>query len=270
MHNTKSSQETRETLSLGETLLYSDNEEDQSVFSRLEDESNKPECRKPFIKKVYSIFIAHVVASVLISGFMILTDDVHNWIKMTIKYSYAFKLALLIYIILSVLIILNESTRKKTPWNHVVIASLTLIGSYLSTIRLLKENNNNINAVLVAALVTIASIPLFSLLAKSIKYDFNHLHKLAVISLLISCAVQYFYAAAYDECVHNAISLGTLVIIFISRAQFIIGGRHISEQLAPDDYITGAYINLYFLTHCLNSVYLYFVTLGLSSVHLYD
>jgi len=207
---------------------------------------SSPEIRAAFVRKVYTILLAQIFATVLFGGLLSQSETAVSWVQ---SHVWSFFVPM---VGAFVNLFLLYWKRHSHPWNFVLLSTFTLMEAF-SLGMLVTFYDNNI--VLQALLITLGVFIGLTLFTLQSKYDFEGMGPFLFGALIAFCMtgfVQLFFPFGKTMDLIYAIGGCLLFSGYIVYDTYIINAR-----LSPDEYIMGAI-----------SLYLDFINLFLSILRL--
>lgn len=200
--------------------------------------------RSGFIRKVYSIFSAQMMCTILITGVIMnnlsLKDYLFRNFKMFMISSYLLSTGVI------VALVSNPELRYRKPYNFLMLALHTVMQSITVGIFSSAINPRLVCLGTVHTLATFLAITLYSFQPNA-KYDltpFGNVLLTGSTSLFVGTLLNFFLKMPFLD---NLIS-GALAVLCASYMAFdtqkIVGGRHHKYQYSQKEYILAA-LNLY-------------------------
>jgi len=205
-----------------------------------------PEIRQAFVRKVYSILLCQIFATVIVGGFLSQSSSAVSWVQSHIWSFYVPLFGTLVNLGLL------YWKRHSHPWNYVLLSSFTLMEAF--TLGIVVAFYDNI-IVLQALLITLGVFIGLTVFTFQSKYDFEGMGPFlfgALIALCMTGFVQLFIP--FGKTMDLIYAIGGCLIFsgYIVYDTYIINAK-----LSPDEFIMGAI-----------SLYLDFINLFLSILRL--
>ncbi|KAJ7647191.1 glutamate binding protein [Roridomyces roridus] len=205
-----------------------------------------PEIRAAFVRKVYSILVCQIFATVVVGGFLSQSQSTVAWVQNNV---WAFYLPLFGTLVNLGLL---HWKRHHVPWNFALLSTFTLMESFTLGIVMAFYDNKIILQALIITLGVFIGLTLFTLQSK---YDFDGMGPFLFAGLIALCmtgVVGIFFPFSKTMDLIYAIG-GTLLFSgYIVYDTFLINAR-----LSYDEYIMASI-----------SLYLDFINLFLSILRL--
>ncbi|KAJ7342424.1 UPF0005-domain-containing protein [Mycena albidolilacea] len=190
---------------------------------------SSPQIQKAFIRKVYSILLSQIFATVIVVGVISQSKSLSEWV---INHLWAFLVSLVAALVNLGLL---HWKRHSHPWNFVLLSTFTLLEAYTIGFAVTFYENGVVFQALVITLAVFIGLTLFTLQSKVLLFLFA-----ALIVLLATSAV-HFLVAPFNR---------TLDIVYTLAGCLVFSGcvvydtYRINRKLSPDEFISGA-ISLY-------------------------
>ncbi|KAJ7703036.1 inhibitor of apoptosis-promoting Bax1-domain-containing protein [Mycena rosella] len=194
---------------------------------------SSPEIRNAFVRKVYSILLCQILATVIVGGFLSQSTSAVTWVQSHIWSFYVPLFGTLVNLGLL------YWKRHSHPWNFVLLSTFTLMEAF--TLGIVVAFYDNI-IVLQALLITLGVFIGLTIFTFQSKYDFEGMGPFLFGALLALCMtgfVQLFIP--FGKTMDLIYAIGGCLIFsgYIVYDTYIINAR-----LSPDEFIMGA-ISLY-------------------------
>ncbi|KAJ6561001.1 glutamate binding protein [Mycena sp. CBHHK59/15] len=193
-----------------------------------------PEIRKAFIRKVYTILLSQILATVVVAGSLSQSAPALDWVM---HHIWAFFVPLGGTIVNLGLLYWKRHTH---PWNFVLLSTFTLMEAFTLGIAVAFYDNM---VVLQALLITLAVFIGLTLFTFQSKYDFSGMGPFLFAALIVLCmtSIVHWVVVPFSK---------TTDIVFTVAGCLVFSGcvvydtYRINKKLSPDEYIMGA-ISLY-------------------------
>ncbi|KAF8210446.1 inhibitor of apoptosis-promoting Bax1-domain-containing protein [Mycena galopus ATCC 62051] len=207
---------------------------------------SSPEIRNAFVRKVYTILLCQIFATVLVGGGLHLTPGVVGWVQ---THVWSFYLPLFGTLVNLGLLYWKRHTH---PWNFVLLSTFTLLEAF--TLGIVVAFYDNV-LVLQALLITLGVFIGLTLFTFQSKYDFEGLGPWLFGGLIALCMTGFVgIIIPFNQTMDLIYAIGGCLLF----SGYIVYDTYlINAKLSPDEYIMGAI-----------SLYLDFINLFLSILRL--
>ncbi|KAJ7924974.1 UPF0005-domain-containing protein [Mycena leptocephala] len=207
---------------------------------------SSPEIRNAFVRKVYTILLCQIFATVLVGGILYASEGVVTWVQ---THVWAFYLPLFGTLVNLGLLYWK---RHSHPWNFVLLATFTAMEAF--TLGVVVAFYNNV-IVLQALLITLGVFIGLTLFTFQSKYDFEGMGPWLFGGLIALCMTGFVgMIIPFNQTMDLIYAIGGCLIF----SGYIVYDTYlINAKLSPDEYIMGAV-----------SLYLDFINLFLSILRL--
>ncbi|KAJ7175019.1 inhibitor of apoptosis-promoting Bax1-domain-containing protein [Mycena crocata] len=193
-----------------------------------------PQVRKAFIRKVYTILLTQILATVLVGGFFSQSKPTLEWVT---SHLWAFFVPLGGTIVNLGLLYWKRHTH---PWNLILLSTFTIAEAFTLGIAVAFYDNM---VVLQALLITLAVFIGLTLFTLQSKYDFSGMGPFLFAALIVLCmtSVVHFLVAPFNRAMDVLFTVGGCIVF---SACVVYDTYRINRRLSPDEFIMGA-ISLY-------------------------
>ncbi|SPP88083.1 protein lifeguard 1 [Drosophila guanche] len=202
---------------------------------------NDDSIRRGFIRKVYLILMAQLVATFGAVSIFVFNDNVKMY---ALQNGWVFWLALLLMVATLLGLVCSESLRRQTPQNFIFLGGFTVAQSLLLGVSACRFASTE---VLMAVGITAAVCLALTLFAMQTKYDFTMmgglLITLLVILLIFGLVAVFVGGSMLITLIYASASALLFSMYLIYDTQLMMGGRH-RYSISPEEYIFAA-LNLY-------------------------
>jgi len=207
---------------------------------------SSPEIRNAFVRKVYTILLCQIFATVVVGGILSQSTDAVTWVQSHIWSFYIPMFGTLVNLGLL------YWKRHSHPWNFVLLSTFTLMEAF--TLGIVVAFYDNL-IVLQALLITLGVFIGLTIFTFQSKYDFEGMGPFlfgGLVALCMTGFVQLFIP--FNKTIDLIYAIGGCLIFsgYIVYDTYIINAK-----LSPDEFIMGAI-----------SLYLDFINLFLSILRL--
>ncbi|KAJ6533095.1 UPF0005-domain-containing protein [Mycena capillaripes] len=195
---------------------------------------SSPQIRKAFIRKVYTILLSQIFATVVVAGFLSQSKPVLDWV---INHLWAFFVPLVGTMVNLGLLYWK---RHSHPWNFVLMGTFTLLEAYTLGIAVAFYENG---VVLQALLITLAVFVGLTVFTLQSKYDFSGMGPFIFAALIVLCttSIVHFLVAPFNRTLDIVYTVSGCIVF---SACVVYDTYCINRRLSPDEFIMGA-ISLY-------------------------
>ncbi|KAF8145391.1 UPF0005-domain-containing protein [Mycena galopus ATCC 62051] len=195
---------------------------------------SSPQIRKAFIRKVYSILLSQIFATVLVAGFVSQSKPVSEWVMIHL---WAFFVPLVGTLVNLGLLLWK---RHSHPWNFLLLFTFTLLEAYTIGFAVAFYENGVILQALTITLVVFIGLTLFTLQSK---YDFDGMlpFLFAGLIVLVTTSVVHTFVAPFNRTLDIVYTVGGCLIF---SGCVVYDTYRINRRLSPDEFISGS-ISLY-------------------------
>eukprot|EP01038_Epipyxis_sp_PR26KG_P008480 gene8480-11463_t len=200
--------------------------------------------RLGFIRKVYSIFIAQMSTTAVITYFMMNFPNLTNIFHQNIQI-FSIGSFVLSTLIVS-LLVSTPNLRYTTPTNFILLGIHTILQSILVGSFASVYNPTSVYVGALHTLIALSSITLYSFQPNP-KYDLTTFGYVLFTSLMTLLGGAILSIFVHIPLLNNLVSIGFAVVFalyILHDTQKIIGGTHIKNKFSSKEYILAA-LNLY-------------------------
>ncbi|KAJ6489852.1 UPF0005-domain-containing protein [Mycena sanguinolenta] len=195
---------------------------------------SSPQIRKAFIRKVYSILLSQMLATVLVAAYVSQSKAVFDWVM---NHLWAFFVPLGGTLVnLGVL----HWKRHSHPLNFVLLSTFTLLEAYTIGFAVAFYENAVVLRALMITLAVFIGLTLFTLQSK---YDFDGMLPFLFAALIVLCttSVVHILVAPFNRTLDI---IYTVAGCLIFSACIVYDTYRINRRLSPDEFISGS-VSLY-------------------------
>ncbi|XP_022216944.1 protein lifeguard 1 [Drosophila obscura] len=196
--------------------------------------------RRGFIRKVYLILMAQLVATFGVVSIFVFNDNVKMY---ALQNGWVFWSALLLMLATLLGLVCSQSLRRQTPMNFIFLGGFTVAQSLLLGVSACRFGPME---VLMAVGITAAVCLALTLFAMQTKYDFTMMGGLLItllVILLIFGFVAVFVGGSMLTLIYASAGALLFSMYLIYDTQLMMGGQH-RYSISPEEYIFAA-LNLY-------------------------
>ncbi|KAJ7485866.1 UPF0005-domain-containing protein [Mycena latifolia] len=193
-----------------------------------------PQIRKAFIRKVYTILLSQILATVAVAGFFSQSTATLAWVQ---NHLWAFFIPLVGAFVNMGLLYWKRHTH---PWNLVLLSTFTLAEAFTLGIAVAFYDNMVVLHALVITMAVFVGLTLFTFQSK---YDFSGMAPFLFAALIVLCttAAVHILVAPFTHTLDVIYTVGGCVVF---SACVVYDTYRINKRLSPDEFIMGA-ISLY-------------------------
>ncbi|KAJ7785202.1 UPF0005-domain-containing protein [Mycena maculata] len=193
-----------------------------------------PQIRKAFIRKVYTILLCQISATVVVAGFFSQSELALEWVKnhlwvffVTIAGTFV-NLGLLFW------------KRHTHPWNLLLMSTFTVAEALTLGLAVAFYENTVVLQALLITLTVFVGLTLFTLQSK---YDFGGMGPFLFAVLLVLCMTSFMHlvVAPFSRVLDMAYTVCGCIIF---GAFVVYDTYRINARLSPDEFVMGA-LSLY-------------------------
>ncbi|KAJ7841743.1 UPF0005-domain-containing protein [Mycena olivaceomarginata] len=222
-----------------EPLLADSSHNAGSVFDQPEVDDLPDDFKKAFIRKVYSILLSQIFATVIVVGVISQSKPLSEWV---INHLRAFFVPLVAALVNLGLL---HWKRHSHPWNFVLLSTFTLLEAYTIGFAVTFYENGVVFQALVITLAVFIGLTLFTLQSKrnacapdlSLIDTYLIPFLFAALIVLLATSAVHFLVAPFNR---------TLDIVYTLAGCLVFSGcvvydtYRINRKLSPDEFISGA------------------------------
>ncbi|KAJ7780501.1 glutamate binding protein [Mycena maculata] len=192
-----------------------------------------PEIRRAFVRKVYSILLSQIFATVVVGGILSQSSDAVTWVQ---GHIWSFYVPLFGTIVNLGLLYWKRHTH---PWNFVLLSTFTLMEAFTLGIVVAMYDNR---IVLQALLITLGVFIGLTVFTFQSKYDFEGMGPFLFGGLIALCMTGFVgLIFPFSQTMDLIYAIGGCLIF----SGYIVYDTYlINAKLSPDEFIMGA-ISLY-------------------------
>ncbi|KAF7316558.1 hypothetical protein MIND_00175100 [Mycena indigotica] len=193
-----------------------------------------PQIRKAFVRKVYSILMIQIFATIIIAGTVSQSSQAIDWVMNHLW-------ALFVPAILALVnLILLQWKRHLHPLNLVLLSTFTLLEAYVVGIAVAHYDNQIILQALGITLAVFLALTVFTFQSK---YDFAGWGPflLSAIIVFITTSFVHLLVAPFT---HTTDVVITVCGCLVFSAFIVYDTYNVNKRLSPDEFIAGA-VSLY-------------------------
>ncbi|CAL8108958.1 unnamed protein product [Calicophoron daubneyi] len=206
--------------------------------------------RRGFIRKVFLLLAAQMVATVGIVCIFMFVTPFKIWIQ---QHAWFYYLSYAVFIVTYILFGCFSECRRRYPLNILCLVFFTLILSYLAGCIAAFHDTE---AVLIAFALTVVMCLALCLFAVQTRIDFTTCSGLLFVLCLaffltgLACLIVYVVSGPSRvlDAVFGGLVLLVLGLMLVISMQEIVGGK--SVEMSPEEYVYGAmqlYVNIIFM-----------------------
>ncbi|KAJ7670573.1 inhibitor of apoptosis-promoting Bax1-domain-containing protein [Mycena polygramma] len=186
-----------------------------------------------FIRKVYTILLVQILATVIVSGALSQSKSTLEWVT---NHLWAFFVPLAGTLVNLGLLYWK---RHSHPWNFVLMGTFTLLEAYTLGIAVaFYENSVVLHALMITSAVFIG-LTAFTLQSK---YDFSGMAPFVFSSLIVLCTASFLHLLVpFNRTLDIVYTVGGCLVF---SACVVYDTYRINRKLPPDEFIMGA-LSLY-------------------------
>lgn len=195
--------------------------------------------RNGFVRKVFGIVAAQLAVTVAFAALCIFQPDIRLYVA---RNQWTFWLAWGLAIGLLLTLMCVEKARRSYPTNMLLLGAFTVVQAFLVG---MISARYNIEAVMLAFLVTCVAVGALSLFAVNTKVDvtrWGSLLLVALVAFIVLLLVGLFWISKVLYLVIAGFACLLFSAYLIYDIQLVMGGRYYS--ISPDEYIFAA-LNIY-------------------------
>ncbi|XP_020811643.1 protein lifeguard 1 [Drosophila serrata] len=196
--------------------------------------------RRGFVRKVYLILLAQLIATLGLLALLTCDDDVKLYVQ---ESKVLFLLAWVGMLVTLGILTCNEGARRRTPTNFIFLMMFSIAQSFLVSVVACRYAPKEIFMSVVITAVVCLGLTVFAL---QTRFDFTMMGGMLVSFLLVLLVFGFVTMFVNSSVLSKVfVCLGALLFSFylVFDTQMMMGGKH-RYSISPEEYIFAA-LNLY-------------------------